>query len=172
MLRQMILSSNWGFQCRCSRCLAEEEAEHATPTATSPNDDGVFQAVLEDDAEAARRIMGQSGIAHPDELRPARDSRHIINFKAGAKTRPLWMAARLGHVAVAKALLLAGAGSHVGVAERSLHAAAREGHSDMVELLLAHGADAGAEVDGATAADVARARGHSAVAELLRTATS
>jgi ankyrin repeat protein len=52
---------------------------------------------------------------------------------------------------------------------RPLHAAASSGRGELVELLLARGADAGAETDlGRTAADFAAEKGHSELADRLR----
>ncbi len=52
-----------------------------------------------------------------------------------------------------------------------LHAAAQNGNMDLVQLLLAHGADPTARTnDGRSAMDFAKEGGHTDVARLLRTA--
>jgi uncharacterized protein len=107
--------------------------------------------------EAARLLLEQG--AKVDAV--ANNATHVMPLHSAASARNL-MAARL----------LVEHGSPVNTRQQGgwvpLHAAAQNGDRDMVELLLAYGADTAiANDDGKTAAMVAKDKGHPQIAALL-----
>lgn len=88
----------------------------------------------------------------------------------GMHNQPLHAAAAGRHTEVCALLLTHGADVNATqqAGYTALHSAAAGGDLDLVRLLLAHEAKAGARSEkGETAADMARDRGHTAVADLL-----
>lgn len=86
------------------------------------------------------------------------------------RVMPLHSAVAIGHLAIARRLLEAGADPNAAQQKgiRPLHSAAHTGNLPMVELLLTHGANASLPTeDGRTAQDFAQADGHEAVAKRL-----
>ena len=96
----------------------------------------------------------------------------LVYAKAGDGFTPLHLAAFFGHPGTAKLLVERGADVSA-VADnamrvRPLHSAAAADCAEIVELLLAHGADPNVQQEsGHTALDAARQNGNDALAELL-----
>jgi ankyrin repeat protein len=141
-----------------SERVAELLASGADPAARSP--DGftpLHLAAFFGHAETARLLISAGAPVDAVSANPL--AVHPLNSAAAGR-----------HADVVAVLLQAGADPDASDASgfRPLHAAAQNGDLDSVTLLLEAGADPGiAAADGSTAADLARAAGHTAVADRI-----
>jgi len=109
---------------------------------------------------------------HPALARVLLDARADPNARATNAMRvgPIHAAVARGDLPTLVLLLERGGDANAAQAQgvRPLHEAAASGHQEMVDALLSFGADAAARSDsGQTAADLARAKGFTALAERL-----
>ena len=97
--------------------------------------------------------------------------RDLVNKLDPSGYAPLLYAARSGDAGVCEELLECGADVHAATPhflQTALHRAAQQGNKEVVEVLLAHGADLRAQDrSGKTPFDLAVAAGHQSVAQLL-----